>query len=88
MKACKCQAFQSIRDSLLSVTELLCSSERTPKAWSPTTRLIWFNYAYCHYKPYQCGWWKQNAHVLLKKRKVSRFGTHQGLGGSLGGHFN
>jgi len=43
MKACKCQAFQSIRDSLLSVTELLCHSERTPKAWSPTTRLFWFN---------------------------------------------
>jgi len=84
MKACKCQAFQSIRDSLLSVTELLCSSERNPKAWSPTTWLVWFNYAQCYYKPYQCGWWRHNAHVLPKERAGCIFCSQQ----AFGGHFN
>ena len=67
MKACKCQAFHSIRDSLLSAMDLLCHGEMTPKAWS----LLWFNYAQCHYRPYQCGWWGQMAHILPKERNPS-----------------
>merc|ERR1712129_74355 len=64
MKDCRCQAFNKIKDELLSAMELVCV-ERDAKQWtnwSPSERFIWLRYVQCHFSSFNCGWFTGNSH--------------------------
>ena len=63
MKDCRCQAFNKIKDELLSALELVCAErdEKQWRNWSPSRRLIWWNFARCRFS-FNCGWWTGNRH--------------------------
>ena len=61
MKDCRCQAFNKIKDELLSASELVCAAERDGKQWlrgrhsRPSGRLIWWKFALCRVS-FNCRW--------------------------------